>query len=784
MVCEYLGNKSKGVTVSLLACEEIFLADTSAVSCRVDERERSAQQFLDIATTQKMLENGDHLVFGRKSYNLSSKESRQLPSGNVLVDGLEKNVRFLGDSWDSAKAVVQIDSKKAAFFKEQPLIDLVSALCRGTPWRISTDDKCAKLVARQLKDLTVRTTHLPKIQKVFCIFGITKDSAEKQMIKIEDGQISVADYYFRKYLIRLRHAELPCVVERRVNRAGVSSSYYPVELLEVVGGQRVDLKKQTPELVEQLIRGCRLSPTDLMQENDRQRSQASLDNNNPFLKRLGIRIVDEAMKAPASTLCPPAIQYLNSRVEPASNGVLDWRLSAAHGFPEKMFIKPAKPPRRWVVFIMKHAIDKAFADQFITSYMSRAKIHGLILPKVARMEMLEQTDSESLLEKMNGMRKNGVEFVLFITREKKDPIHDELKLLEIKCKVVTQNVSSQTVQKVLNARGAELVLDNILMKTNLKLGGVNHALVTSKVFISHNALPVVEKQWLTLSRMFIGLEMSHAAPQSLFARQSGLPPSEPTIVGMAYSCGNPYYMMGTYWMQQPRKVIITDLKEQVLNALMSYKESDAKQLPSHIVVYRGGVSDGDFIRVMNEEAQEIREAIEVATNNSSSKIRLTIIVVQAHSNYRIFKLNPGQGNAAQQNVPPGTCIDQNIMHPTQTEFILVPHKAIQGCARPIRCTVVVDDEPRMSLEEVEGMTNSLCYMHGIVTSPVSLPAFLYSASSLAKRGRANWKTANDNDDKSVSSGMSDDRRCGDDSDDFFGTLSKEFVPSLRHKFWA
>lgn len=45
------------------------------------------------------------------------------------------------------------------------------------------------------------------------------------------------------------------------------------------------------------------------------------------------------------------------------------------------------------------------------------------------------------------------------------------------------------------------------------------------------------------------------------------------------------------------------------------------------------------------------------------------------------------------------------------------------------------------MDELKGVTNALCYGHEIVTSPVSIPAHLYAASDLAKRGRNNWKVA-------------------------------------------
>lgn len=54
-----------------------------------------------------------------------------------------------------------------------------------------------------------------------------------------------------KYERRLRYPGLPCIIERRVGGKDKRphNSFHPMEFLEVVKGQRVDIKKQTPELV-------------------------------------------------------------------------------------------------------------------------------------------------------------------------------------------------------------------------------------------------------------------------------------------------------------------------------------------------------------------------------------------------------------------------------------------------------------------------------------------------------------------------------------------------------
>ncbi|VIO94115.1 Uncharacterized protein BM_BM5200 [Brugia malayi] len=789
---EFLSKRIIGLVARLLPCEEINLHQTTAVSADLCARERSLQQFLEIATSQMMLHEQSHLIFRNKAYDCPSDHDIGVSGGKVLTAGMEKNVRFVGNSWEQAMPVVQIDARKAAFFKKQPLVELVGTLCnRAHPKMLIEDAKLRARVARQLKDLVVRTTHL-ETQRLFCIFGMTAATADRLVIPVNNQDTTVAAYMLYKYQRRLRYPGLPCIIERRVGGKDKlpHNSFHPMEFLEVVGGQRVDTKKQTPELVDDLIQNCRLLPMNLKNENEHRRCRAQITNENPYLHSLGIHVISTPRAGDAVVQFPPAIVYKNSKVEPSPSGDLDWRLSVPRGMQNKIFFKPATAPRRWVVFMFHNASDQQSADRFIAAFVNRSRDHGIQMPNPSRSEEYDRTDMDFLIEKIEFMRRNGVEYILFITKDRYDPVHDAMKLTEIKCGVVTQHICSSTLFKAISNRGAEMTLDNLVMKMNLKLGGINHALTSSAAFLSKNRLTnnVMDMEWLRHSRMFFGLDMSHAAPQSLYERQAQVPPSEPTIVAMTFSCGEPFAMQGEYWMQEPRLHVVKFLKEHVERAVRSFRNtSKAKCLPEHVVVFRSGVSEGEYAKIINEEGRQFREAFIAAADGHAERVRLTIVVMQAHSNYRIYPEHIQQGSASQQNVPPGTIIDVDVVHPTHTEFIIVPHKSIMGTARPVRATVLIDDEPRMSMDELEGVTNALCYAHGIVTSPISLPAHLYAAADLAKRGRNNFKTEqNVIDDNGSTSSDSDGRGhfTNDGSEDYFPMMSAELANKLKYKFWA
>lgn len=110
--------------------------------------------------------------------------------------------------------------------------------------------------------------------------------------------------------------------------------------------------------------------------------------------------------------------------------------------------------------------------------------------------------------------------------------------------------------------------------------------------------------------MFFGIEMSHASPQSLYERQAGIPTSEPTIVGMAYTVGeSSTNLRGTYWCQKSLSTVIGQLADKIVTALENYHGSTGS-FPAHLVLYRSGVSEGEFEKVLKYEKTYFDDAFE------------------------------------------------------------------------------------------------------------------------------------------------------------------------------
>ncbi|KAK0412819.1 hypothetical protein QR680_006428 [Steinernema hermaphroditum] len=64
-----------------------------------------------------------------------------------------------------------------------------------------------------------------------------------------DQEMRVADYFRQQYKIDPRAGRLPCTEEKKKRNDDIDYSYYPMDTLRIVKGQRILDKKQTPEIV-------------------------------------------------------------------------------------------------------------------------------------------------------------------------------------------------------------------------------------------------------------------------------------------------------------------------------------------------------------------------------------------------------------------------------------------------------------------------------------------------------------------------------------------------------
>ena len=234
---------------------------------------------------------------------------------------------------------------------------------------------------------------------------------------------------------------------------------------------------------------------------------------------------------------------------------------------------------------------------------------------------------------------------------------------EIKrCGDIDIGLTTQCVKKHNVLRMNQSLATNILLKINTKLGGENLILTPSsipRILVNRQAI-------------IIGADVAHPSPSDKLAA------SVAAVVGNVDSNCIKHY--ATVKVQHRyREEIINELDVLVNEILVEYERQNG-ELPKEIVFYRDGVSEGQFMYVMDFEIRKIKLAFQSLAVGYNPK--LTFVVVQKRHHTRFLPDDERDGCGRGKNIPPGTIVDNVVVHPTDFDFYLCSHEAIQGTSRP------------------------------------------------------------------------------------------------------
>ncbi|KAK6248464.1 hypothetical protein QUC31_020029 [Theobroma cacao] len=183
--------------------------------------------------------------------------------------------------------------------------------------------------------------------------------------------------------------------------------------------------------------------------------------------------------------------------------------------------------------------------------------------------------------------------------------------------------------------------------------------------------------------------------------------------------------------QEPQRGTVTG--GMIRELLLAFKKATG-QKPLRIIFYRDGVSEGQFYQVLLYELDAIRKAC--ASLESTYQPPVTFIVVQKRHHTRLFASNHSDRSSTEKsgNILPGTVVDSKICHPTEFDFYLCSHAGIQGTSRPAHYHVLWD-ENNFTADEIQSLTNNLCYTYARCTRSVSVVPPAYYAHLAAYRAR-------------------------------------------------
>ncbi|KIY66101.1 Piwi-domain-containing protein [Cylindrobasidium torrendii FP15055 ss-10] len=272
-----------------------------------------------------------------------------------------------------------------------------------------------------------------------------------------------------------------------------------------------------------------------------------------------------------------------------------------------------------------------------------------------------------------------------------------------------------------NARSANQYHNNLVLKINAKLGGVNFAPMDASM-----------EFFRQVPAMIIGADVSHPGPGSMF-------PSIASVVGSTDHTGARY--TGKIRVQASRVEIIEDLGEMVKECLSDFQRIN-KALPKRIFFYRDGVSEGERAQVSQIEINQQLRAAFSAIYPPGVLPALTFIVVTKRHHIRFFP-KPRDADRS-QNCEAGFVVhDDKLTSPQYDDFYLQSQVGLKGTSVPGHYTILRDDiflpfcgnNKHGAKKAIEQFTYTLCHTYARATRSVKIPAPVYYADLLCSRGK-------------------------------------------------
>ncbi|KAJ3672312.1 hypothetical protein LUZ60_007033 [Juncus effusus] len=692
---------------------EMFLAGRQA------DAPQEALQVLDIVLRE--LPTARFSSIGRSFYSPGLGRRQTLGEGLESWRGFYQSIRptQMGLS-------LNIDMSSTAFIEPLPIIEFVAKLLnRDIQARPLTDSDRIK-IKKALRGVRVEVTHRGNMRRKYRITGLTAQATRELMFPVdEQGTMkSVVQYFQETYSFNIQHTNLPCLQVGNQQRA----NYLPMEVCKIVEGQRYS-KRLNERQITALLRVTCQRPQE--RENDIiQTVRHNAYQDDPYAREFGIKISDKLAQVEARVLPAPRLKYHDTGKErDCQPRIGQWNMM------NKKMVNGGRV-RSWMCINFARNVQEQAARGFCHELAFMCQTSGMdfalepVMPPLnARPEQLEQAlkaryhDAYHILQQ----ERKELDLLIVILPDNNGSLYGDLKrICETDLGLVSQCCLTKHVFRM-----SKQYLANVALKINVKVGGRNTVLVDAL----SRRIPLVSDR----PTIIFGADVTHPHPGEDMS---------PSIAAVVASQDWPEITKyaGLVSAQSHRQELIEDLYKvyqdpqrgvvsggMIKELLISFRRSTG-QKPQRIIFYRDGVSEGQFYQVLLYELDAIRKACASLEPNYQPPV--TFVVVQKRHHTRLFANNHNDHSSVDRsgNILPGTVVDSKICHPTEFDFYLCSHAGIQGTSRPAHYHVLWD-ENKFTADELQTLTNNLCYTYARCTRSVSIVPPAYYAHLAAFRAR-------------------------------------------------
>ncbi|PPR00949.1 hypothetical protein CVT24_000256 [Panaeolus cyanescens] len=534
------------------------------------------------------------------------------------------------------------------------------------------------------------------------------------------AEVTVEEYFRRKYNITLRYPEME-LVDVGTQR----QTLVPPETCTILPSQPFR-GKLTDEHTAQMILAAAKPPNvnAAAIEGQGLDSLGFRPNASLQLQAFGVSIKNEMTVVPARVLDKPRVQYATSTA--TMDDKASWNMRSVR-------FKTGAEIKNLAVILIKDGNRDEFpsaADpelkNTVRGFLKMCETSGMrvqkgeppvievALPQKVQGDPIRQQVIQTLQRVVTSNLKSPPGIFLVILSNGDKHVYAQIKaLFDVRLGVATVCVHAAKIRK---EKGQLQYFANVALKFNMKLGGVNHALEESRM-----------RMMKMEPTMMVGIDVTHPGPGSVRGT--------PSIAAVVASTDISFAQFpGSLRIQESRKEMVTDLADMMVERLKLFQTRNNKALPTRIIVYRDGVSEGQFNIVVADELPKIKQSFrKFDTPRGPYTPKLTIVICGKRHHTRFYPTADEDADA-KKNPLPGTVVDRGVTSVYHFDFFLQAHAGLQGSTKPTHY-YVVHDEIGFTQDQLQGLTNDVSYLFARATKAVSLVSPAYYADLACERGR-------------------------------------------------
>ena len=442
---------------------------------------------------------------------------------------------------------------------------------------------------------------------------------------------------------------------------------------------------------------------------------------NPYLGGFNVTISAQLLAVPARVLPAPAISYAQNRPGKVSEG--GWNMI-------NLRVTKGGNLESWIPIFLSMGNERPQVPPDVVPgkiqelQRSLAKLGLNVRPpgqfQLERLPPVGHDDFDSELRE-NVFEKYAKNFkhIFLIIPSRSEPAYKRIKyyadvVYGVHCNIICSNHLKK------DGFQFEQYVANVGLKVNLKYGGRNQTMDAQRMGLLGND-----------KTMVVGIDVTHPSP--------GSTDKAPSVAAMVAN-------IDRYCAQYPavlrvqakrRDEMVADLDEMLQTRLKLWKSMGKHgEYPENILVFRDGVSEGQYDLVLRHELPLLRKACQTlypAQTQKQGLPRFFIAICGKRHNTRFYPTDLSKADQKTSNNMPGTVVDRGVTEPRNWDFFLQAHKALQGTARPAHFYMIHDEvftnksvvsklnKPGYSTQDiVEEMCHHMAYLYPRATKAVSL----------------------------------------------------------------